>query len=198
MCGITSLLLLGLFTGLYGFYLECWFGLYSCFSLIFFFVSFVLWLVPVFVCVVVLWVGVKEDRRKRILLLLFFFILTVCRDCVRGGMGEGGFLCVGIVRCVGRLVCGALCAVVLSLGRLVALSRVFSFRQGTYMPFLRKCLKMDLWASLFFPMSLFVGFAYLPHILSLCLGWGRRMFYIRTHAEGDTHIEDVRPVRGGV
>lgn len=141
----------------------------------------------------------KDRRRKEIIVIIIFLYLAVRWDCVRGGMGEGGiFVCGACAVCVGRLVRGALCIVVLSLGCFVAFSRVFSFRQGVYMSFLRKCLKMDLWAFFCFPMSLFVGFAYLPHILSLCLGWGRRMFYIRTHAEGDTHIEDVRFVRGGV
>ena len=154
------------------------------------------------VCVVVLWVwwGMGKERRKEIIvIIIFLYPYRVLGLCAGRNGGGGIFVCGACAVCVGRLVRGALCVVVvLSLGCLVALSRVFSFRQGVYTSFLRKCLKTDLWAFLFSPMSLFVGFAYLPHILSLCLGWGRRMFYIRTHAEGDTHIEDVRFVRGGV
>lgn len=143
-------LLWGLFTGLYGLYLECWFGLYTCFSLIFFFVSFCLWLVLAFVCVVVLWVGVKEDRRKKII-IIFLYPYRVLGLCAGRNGGGRFFVCGDCAVCVGGLVRWALCVVVLSLGCFAGLSRVFSFRQGTYMPFLRKCLKMDLWAFSVFP-----------------------------------------------
>ena len=77
-------LLLGLFTGLYGFYLECWFGLHSCFSLNFFFVSFVLWLVLAFVCVVVLWVGKGKTEEKEY--CYYYFSLSL--PCVGIVCGE--------------------------------------------------------------------------------------------------------------
>lgn len=142
--------------------------------------------------------GETEEVKKNIVIIIFLYPYRVWGLCA-GRNGGGRFFVRGdCAVCVGGLVRWALCAVALSLGCLVALSRVFLFRQGVYISFLRKCPKMDLWAFLFFPMSLFVGFAYLPHILSLCLGWGRCMFYFCPHAEGDTHIEDVRFVRGGV
>lgn len=164
----------------------------------FLFCFFLFYAVSIGLCCCVM--GGREGRQKKknIVIIIFLYPYRVLGLCA-GRNGGGRFFVRGdCALCVGGLVRWALCAVVLSLGCLVALSRVFSFWQGTCMPFLRKCLKMDLWASLFFPCLFFVGFAYLPHILSLCLGWGRCMFYIRTHAEGDTHIEDVRPVRGGV
>lgn len=120
---------MGLFTGLYGFYLECWFRLCSCFSLDFFLVSFCFMAGIWSVCVVVLWVwwGMGKDRRrKEIIVIIIFLYLTVCWDCVRGGMGEGGFLCGGIVRCVLAGLCVGHCVLSSCLWGVLWPSRAFS------------------------------------------------------------------------
>lgn len=161
---------------------------------------FGLWLVYWSVCVVVLWVwwGMGKDRRrKRLLLLLFFFTLPcvgiVCGEewgredfCVRGMCGVCWQACAWGIACC-RPVFGVFCG---PLARfLVPVGSLYVFPEKVSQSGFLEALAI---------FCLFVGFAYLPHILSLCLGWGRCMFYIRTHAEGDTHIEDVRFVRGGV
>lgn len=168
------------------------------FLLISFWFLFVLWLVYWSACCRVMGVAGNEERQKKDYCYYYFSLPYRVLGLCAGRNGGGRiFVCGACAVCAGRLVRGALCIVVLSLGCFVAFSRVFLSRQGIYMSFPRKCLRTDFWRPLPFS-ALFVGFAYLPHILSLCLGWGRCMFYIRTHAEGDTHIEDVRPVRGGV
>lgn len=102
------------------------------FLLISFWFLFVLWLV-FGVCVLSCY-GYggewgKTEEEKRLLLLLFFFTLP-CVGIVCGEeWGRGGiFVCGACAVCVGRLVRGALCIVVLSLGRFVAFSRVFLSR----------------------------------------------------------------------
>lgn len=139
----------------------------------------------------------KTEEEKRLLLLLFFFTLPcvgiVCGEewgrgdfCVWGMCGVCWQACAwGIVYC--RLVFGVFCGLLARF--LVPTGCLYVFSEKVPQNGFLEAL------AIFCP---FVGFAYLPHILSLCLGWGRCMFYIRTHAEGDTHIEDVRPVRCGV
>lgn len=173
-CVPVFLLISFWFLFVYGWYLECVLSCYGCGGE---------------------WGKTEEEKDY----CYYYFSLPYRVSGLCAGRNGGGriFVCGACAVCVGRLVRGALCVVVLSLGCFVAFLRVFLFRQGVYMSFPRKCLRMDFWRPLPFS-AVFIGFAYLPHILSLCLGWGRRMFYIRTHAEGDTHIEDVRFVRGGV
>lgn len=153
------------------------------------------------VCCRVMGVAGSEERqkkKKKIIVIIIFLCLTVCRDCVRGGMGEGGFLCAGHVRCVLAGLCVGRCVLSSCLWGVLWPSRAFSCLGRVFICLFRESASERIFGGPCHFLPFFVGFAYLPHILSLCLGWGRCMFYIRTHAEGDTHIEDVRPVRGGV
>lgn len=193
----------------YGVYLQAcmgfiWSDCLDCvpvFLLISFWFLFVLWLV-FGVCVLSCY-GYggewgKTEEEKRLLLLLFFFTLP-CVGIVCGEeWGRGGFLCVGHVRCASAGLCVGHCVLLSCLWGVLWPSRAFSCLDRVFICLSRESALKWIYRPFLFFYVFFIGFAYLPHILSLCLGWGRCMFYIRTHAERDTHIEDVRFVRGGV
>lgn len=97
------------------------------FLLISFLFLFVLWLVYWSVCCRVMGVvGNGERQKKEIIVIIIFLCLTVRGDCVRGGMGEGGFLCAGHVRCVSAGLCVGRCVLSSCLWGVLWPSRAFS------------------------------------------------------------------------
>lgn len=151
-------------------------------------------------CRVMGMVGNGERQKKKRDYCYYYFSLPYRALGLYAGRngGGGGFLCVGHVRCASAGLCVGHCVLLSCLWGVLWPSRAFSCLDRVFICLSRESALKWIYRPFLFFYVFFIGFAYLPHILSLCLGWGRCMFYIRTHAEGDTHIEDVRFVRGGV
>lgn len=71
--------------------------------------------------------GKGKDRRRKKIIIIFLYPYRVLGLCAGRNRGGRFFVCGACAVCVGGLVRWALCVVVLSLGCLVALSRVFLF-----------------------------------------------------------------------
>lgn len=74
-------------------------------------------------------VGNEERQKKKIIvIIIFLYPYRVSGLCAGRNGGGRIFVCGACAVCAGRLVRGALCIVVLSLGCFVAFSRVFLSR----------------------------------------------------------------------